>query len=362
MVDAHLSHTKVHLLSCCLLVFSLPWLPPTILFRIMGPDVVNLRLDSIRGAKLESTVYKAGFGPGACDRLQVHLSHNMIGAAGAAALVRAVPAPPLPLLRGAAAKGHRRQGPCGPGGPGGLWLRLEWNQIPVGSAAPCLLAMRRCQQCVSSVKCAGAGYLVSSLTHATVCCSWRGSTPCCGTSGNAAASWWTSRSSGPLHLGGTRRRSCLLVTSQPAGARPFSQSQASPYSSLKRLVPEHFLNFNTVHPLFAGGPAHVCCPWTWCQREAPAAAPLLLELRKLASDRATAAAAAPEPAVSPPSSAQPTGATAAPPPPARLAAPAGGGPLLLLPDTSALLAMLGCRVGHSAAPCPLPLQRLQVGP
>ena len=105
----------------------------------------------------------------------------------------------------------------------------------------------------------------------------------------------------------------------------------------------------------------MCCPWAWCQRQAPAAAPLLLELRQLASDRAAAAAAAPKPASDQASGGQPAGAAPAPPPPAQPAAPAGGGPLLLLPDTSALLAMLGCRVGHSSAPCPLPLQHLQVG-
>jgi hypothetical protein len=72
---------------------------------------------------------------------------NMIGAAGAAALVRAVPSPPL---RGGSAQQQRQRGPCGPGGPGrGLWLRLEWNQIPVGSLTPlvpaagCLLVFIR---------------------------------------------------------------------------------------------------------------------------------------------------------------------------------------------------------------------------
>jgi len=46
--------------------------------------------------------------------LEVHLSHNVIGAVGAEALLHAVASPPLP--RGTAAKG--------------LWLRIEWNQIP----------------------------------------------------------------------------------------------------------------------------------------------------------------------------------------------------------------------------------------
>ena len=110
----------------------------------LGSDIVTFRLERIRAATLESnTAHKAG--PGACKWSQVHLSHNMIGAAGAAALVRAVPAPPL---RGAAAKGPRRQGPCRPGGPGGLWLRLEWNQIPVGSAVLFKPATTCCYQCM----------------------------------------------------------------------------------------------------------------------------------------------------------------------------------------------------------------------
>ncbi len=56
---------------------------------------------------------------------QVHLSHNLIGGAGAAALLAQVPAPSRAAQPG-------KKASFGPGGPGrGLWLRLEWNQIPV---------------------------------------------------------------------------------------------------------------------------------------------------------------------------------------------------------------------------------------
>ena len=59
--------------------------------------------------------------------LQVHLSHNEIGLAGAEAILRAIPAPPL--LQGPADRDSRPGRPAQPR-QRPLWLRLEWNCIP----------------------------------------------------------------------------------------------------------------------------------------------------------------------------------------------------------------------------------------
>lgn len=78
------------------------------------------------------------------------MSHNQIGAAGAEAMLKAVLAPPP-------SKSAKSFGPSGPGGPGrGLWLRIEWNQIPVDGLTA-LLEVERQRRGLRSdipVKCA----------------------------------------------------------------------------------------------------------------------------------------------------------------------------------------------------------------
>jgi len=131
----------------------------------------------------------------------------------------------------------------------------------------------------------------------------------------------------------------------------------------------------------AGGPAHLCLPWAWCQRLAPAAAPLLREARAAWAAKPDAAAVGSQPAPPPPprvsgaaavvASAGREGGPAAAPPKSQQQQQTGGavggqqaaqgaGPLLLFPDTSALLAMLGCRAGPASSHCPLTMRDLEV--
>jgi hypothetical protein len=107
-------------------------------------------------------------------------------------------------------------------------------------------------------------------------------------------------------------------------------------------------------------PADVQLPWLHCQRQSPREAAVLRAAKASAAASASASAAGaaserPRPGVAPAATATPAApAAAAPPPPPPPAAPSGGhryrpGPLLLMPDTSALLAMLGANQPAASA-------------
>jgi len=102
--------------------------------------------------------------------VQVHLSHNTIGAEGAAAIMAAIPAPPLPASRmrspnaapdlaprspelpEQSSQPHSHAtGPLRARPPKPLWLRMEWNHIEAAALEDMLAREREDRGLVADI-------------------------------------------------------------------------------------------------------------------------------------------------------------------------------------------------------------------
>ncbi len=296
----------------------------------------------------------------------MHLSHNSIGVAGAAAIMAAIPAPPLPASRMRSHNAAPGQAPRSPENPEQapqahgnatgplrarppkpLWLRMEWNHIEAAALEDVLACEREDRGLVADIP--SKRNDESRWHEQNLMFSGATLTP---TSTHAAFQ----RLSIVLNSAGTLGS----YVSTPASTRCL------------RTLSDRYLSTRVN---VAGMPAHVRLPWVRCQRQAPAEASVLLEARAAWSAQPTPESQPPEvphaasgeraaAELEPPRSAPQDVKTPSQPETTAEASaerPEGTGPLLLFPDTSAMLSMLGAAQGTGAA-TPFTMHLLEVRP